>query len=246
MAANQIRDAALHYIAAANLPTGAAATEDMLPDGARAQAVAGALATYSRLFPREISVAAAGPGATVLDLSDLTGWIEGVSALIEVEYPYAAATLGENTLHGDAWRIVDDPNNGKTLIFLEDTPAATAQVRYKFTGTHVDDTDPTSVRATHVDAVAKLAAANMALELASRTASHKEISVGASIAPNSTQSAYRDLARNLRKTALDDLGVGDDDGEGGVTPGTAIQTIDLDDYSSHGYGRLTHRRRRRY
>jgi hypothetical protein len=245
--ANEILTIAKAYIAAANLPSGAIAAEDMLPAATQTQAVNGALATYSRIYPRDLSVAVAGPDDDLLDLSTLTGWEEGISNLIEVEYPYTAATIDENTLHRDAWKVVDDPSNGSTLIFLEDTPASSALVRYRFTGTHEDGDPGSTVRSTHVDAVGKLGAANMALALTSRTAAHKEITVGASISPSQTQAAYRECHRVLRKAFFDDLGIGSDaDGGGGeVEAGTSVQAIDRTDYASHGYGYLTHRRRRR-
>lgn len=244
--ANQILTAAEAYIAAANLPSGATAATDFLPAATKTQCVAGALATYSRLFPRELTATAAGDGTVYLDLSTLTGWVEGLSAVVDVEFPYSSAALGENALPRDAWDIIDHPDNGKTLRFLEDTPGASQTVLVYFTALHADGDPAGSVRADHVDAVGKIAAANMAIALAARFASNKESTVGATWNGQSMSSRFTEWARQARKDGLADLGVGSQ-GSGGDVPGTpacALGVIDRDDYSSHGYGRLTHRRRR--
>ncbi len=232
----EIQAAALQYIQNANLPTGWLST-DM-----QAQAVADALATYSRLFPRELCVAASGNGTAYLTLSSLIGWVVGFSEVSSIEYPYTAAALGENVLHDDTWEVVTHPTNGATLRFLEDVPAATAQILVAFTVLHADGAVTATVRRDHVGACAKLAASYMALSLSARASSNKESTVGGSWNGQSMAGQYGALAKKLRTEAEADLGTGADAIEEGAV--SEIQAIDMSRRPSHGYGLLTHRRRR--
>lgn len=239
--ADEILTPALDYIAAANLPSGAVASEDWLPDQSKARAVADALATHSRVHPHIKAKTSVCDGTGYLDLSDLTGWDEGHSGVIAVECPYTSDTLGDNILHTEAWEVVIHPEDGKTLRFLETLPTVGDTVLIRFSSEYSEG----DVSPSHLGAVAKLAASNMALILSARASAHKDVTIGGNWNASGVKSAYTELARTLRSEAMKDLGVGGENGNGAdVGAACAIQAIDRDQLTTHGYGRLTRPRRR--
>jgi hypothetical protein len=238
---NEILDPALDYIAAANLPSGALATEDWLPASMQARAVADALSTHSRIHPYSKSKVSIGNGTQYFDLSELQTWDDNHSGVVAVEFPYTSATIGQNVLHTEAWEVLEHPVDRKVLRFFEDTPAASEEFLVRFTSEYAEG----DISPAHVGPVAKLAASNMALALAARTSSHKEATVGGSWNASGARTAYAELARTLRSEAMKDLGVGGENGNGtDVGAACAIQAIDRDQLTTHGYGRLTRPRRR--
>lgn len=234
----EIQAAALLYIQNANLPSGTSAwlTSDM-----QTRAVNDALAAYSRLFPRQLMDSTVGTGSVFVDLEDLTGWVADFSDVLAVEYPYTEATLGDNELSPDDWRIVEHPTRGALLRFENAMPAASEAILVAFSVLHADGATTSTVRRDHVGPVATWAASYMALSLAARAASNKEITVGGTWNGQSMSGVYTSLATKLRKEAEAALGIGTDAVESEAA--TVIQPMERRRLTSHPWGQLTHRRR---
>lgn len=224
--ANEILTPAQHYITFSNLPT------DFIIAAQMTSAVSAALTRFDDDHARVINGAITGDGTNAYDLStDLASWDEDSSSVTGVEYPY---TLGEdNELKLTDWSIEDDPTTGMTLCFPSHTPAATETIKVTFVAPWTEATVPSK----YIQAVAKLAASNMALMIASRMAQSNESTIGAdTFRHNSAARDWRDIAKDLEIQYKELLGL--IAGIAASSPKPASVDMQIDVGSGSGYGKV--------
>lgn len=100
-------------------------------------ALAEALQRYSKDRPRLL--VADIPGANVPDYSVPTGWVDGLSTIVSIEYP--AGLIPEVILDCDAWKLYQAPS-GVMIRLLDSSPQSTETVRVMFTTGYTEATVP--------------------------------------------------------------------------------------------------------
>lgn len=197
-----------------------------------------AVEIYSRHRPDEKLIDLTGNGTHDYAISSLTGWIEGYSQVMRIEYP--VGKVPEELMDDDEFGIYTSPS-GKRLRLLNDAPPATAHF-------YVTITIPrliTTIRDTDVIAFSYLAAALCLEELANIYTQTSDPSMAAdAVNYHSKGQEYAARAKALRKLYGDHLGVKEDQ-----SVGPALSTADVDVNYPGGTDRLTHpsrERRRRF
>jgi hypothetical protein len=232
--ADEIRTPALHFISGANLPTGVTEAEQFLPSSAQQTAVAEALSRLDRDRARVLVSEVAGSGQTTVDLSTVTGWIEGASDLLEVDYPF---TFGEqHTLDFASWDVLTHSVNGDTLcLFESQTIGAGESAQLKFSVPWTEATVPATLKYK----VAKLAAANMARMIAARMAQSHESTIQVdTFGRNVAAGDWDRIAKALEKEYRESMGLDKDSplkpawGECQVIPPTGHGLSKMHDYPS--------------
>lgn len=217
--ADEILTPAKIYAQTGNLPTGVYVAGDMT------EAVNAALRRLGKDHPRPLYGKITGDGTSVYDLSaaNMTGWDEDESVVQEISYPYTVAD--ENILATTEWYLVDDPDNGLSLVLASASPAATETIRVKFTGAWTEATVPSG----WISAVAKLAAANYLVILAARYAQKGESTMTADTFNGQAASdAFIRLANKLESEYRDTVGIPESSGgaDGGVAAAVSWGQVD--------------------
>jgi hypothetical protein len=142
------------------------------------KAIAKAIKTYSKHRPREVVEDIAGDGGFEYDLGDLDHWSDEFSIVKTVEYPVDDTDENPDLLLDDEVEIYKKPA-GTYLRFLDDTPAATEQIRITYTGMHVCTDEECTVPDADEEAVQALAAAYFCKMLAAAYATDEDSTINA-------------------------------------------------------------------
>lgn len=147
-------------------------------------AIQQAVGEYSRDRPRTVVADLAGAGTEYYRLATVSGWEEGSSAVLAVEYPAAAVGPGyvpSELRPGDDWAYYD-ASTGRHIRFLTATPAATELIRLRFTASHKwlagTPTDTNTIPPFDLRAVTALAASRACIILATKRAGETEGKTG--------------------------------------------------------------------
>lgn len=158
----------------------------LAPTDARDRAVAQALLQYAADKPLTLSaVVLAGGDAFAVP----PGWVDHQSTLVAVEYPIGRAPMA--SLQALAAR---DAANVPRILLLVDSLQADTAVRVHFTAPHA--ADGSSIPASHENAIACWAAAELCRQAATRAGHDRDATISA--ANVSTQSQSGELARRAR------------------------------------------------
>lgn len=161
-----------------------------------------ALKRFSRHRPRLVCEDLAGAASHDLDLP--TGWIEGVSTVVSIEYP--VGDVPETLLDSNQWTLYHSPA-GLRLRLLDAAPAVTDTVRILYSALHVEATIPAADR----EAIASMAAAVCLRQLAARYGQSMDPTLSAdAVNYQSKTDQYRRLAEALEQQYSDHLGIGAD------------------------------------
>ncbi len=203
----------------------------------RARAIAQALTRYAQVRPVIAVQDYPGDGST-FDLALPTGYVEGLSTILSIEYP-----LGERVpalLETSAWSLYRTTTALK-LRLLSTTPATGKTARVTFTKPHVVDVAGSTVPVTDEAAVGDLAAAVGLRELAALYANTQDPTIAADVVNYRSKSEeYLRLAKELEGRYRAHLGL---DKETEVRAGYAF--TDVDQETTHGLEKLTHPNSRR-
>lgn len=156
------------------------------------EAIAG---RYSKDRPQKLVTDLAGDGATYeWSVASLTGWQEGFSRIVEIEYPQGERFPAY--LDSGEWLLYASPSG--RLLRLARAPSAGKTARVRFTAAHA--ADASTVPEADFYAVGALAAALAARRLAAAYAQTGDSSLGADSVNYRTKSQeYLTLARHLEK-----------------------------------------------
>ena len=193
-----------------------------------------ALSTLTKDRPAERTDTASGDGtAQTFDLAALDGWVAGWSRLISVEHP--TGSIPREYVDSQAYAVWDD------TLELEEAPAAgTDNIRLRFTGAWAfPDDDPADDTAAipepYAQAVADLAAANVAKGKAVEFARQQSTSVAGDLFQRDAAPLF-EAARTWEK-AYEDTVLGRAETPDSATP-VAMATTDVDVFPAS----LFHRR----
>ncbi len=202
-------------------------------------AINAALKKYSGHRPRVVSEDEDGNASFDYALSLLADWTEGFSVIKSVEYPVDDTEEIASILQDDAWQIYQKPA-GKYLRLLEDTPAATEDLRITYTALHTCTDAACTVPSYDEEALQTLAASIFCDMLAAYFAQQQDSTIQAdSVDHKSKASEYAGRARAYRKMYFDHLGIKE-----GETPAASV-TKDQDTTGSWAGDHMTHPRRYR-
>lgn len=184
-------------------------------------AIAGALAEYQRARPREVSVVVDGAGTFDYTVSSaLTAFVEGLSQIREIVYPYDATEQAPTALERDQWALVR-VNGTLKLRFLSATPTASEDFHVAYTAPHTLDANGSTVWAADEEALADLAASYACEALAGHYQQTSESSLSAdSVERRSIADGYRSQAARWRKAYEAKMGAEAADG-----PAAAVVTV---------------------
>lgn len=207
--------------------TGKIATAD------RDEAIARAVARYSKDRPRLKVEDAAAPGGNKLNLP--TGWQAGFSDLRAIEYPIG--NTPSTLLEQDSYGIYSTPTADE--IKIVGAINATQQVRITYTIRHAVDAVPTdTIRADDREAVCAWAASLLLDQLAAWFAGASDSTIQADVVDRRSKSGdFAARAKALRARYFSELGL---DEKRSVAAGAIV---DLDAADSQGRDRLLHPRR---
>ncbi len=199
----------------------------------RDEAIARAVARYSKDRPREKIEDIAAPGGNKLNLP--AGWQAGVSSIIAIEYPIG--NTPQDLLDQDSYTIYSTPTGDEIKILNAITAAQ--QVRITYTIRHAVDATPSdTIRADDREAVCCWAAALLLEQLAAWFTGASDSTIQAdSVDRRSKGGEYASRAKSLRARYFAELGV---DEKRSVAAGVVV---DLDLADSQGRDRLLHPRR---
>ena len=206
-----------------------------LGEAERIFAISAALKKYSGHRPRIVVEDEVGTASFDYAVTLLADWTEGFSTIKSVEYPVDDTEATASILDEEAWRIYQKPA-GKYLRLLEDTPAATENLRIDYTALHTCTDAVCTVPAFDEEALQMLAAALFCEMLAAYYAQTSDSTIQAdSVDHKSKASEYSARARAYRKMYYDHLGIKE-----GETPAASV-TKDQNIAGSWG-AKMTHGR----
>jgi len=183
-----------------------------------------AIERYSQDRPREIVATASGDGSAT-DFALPTGWVDGMSRLVSVEYPFPP-TSGQrepNTIYNanernapERVRVVQATSSAQKIRFMDLTPVTgTNNILFIFTGlhtVHATTAASTTVFASDESAIALLVASYACEMVASKYAETKDAAISVdSVDFRSRSREYADRAKALLKLYLGRIS-GDKDG----------------------------------
>lgn len=199
----------------------------------RDEAIARAVARYSKDRPQLKIEDAAAPGGNKLNLP--AGWQAGFSALRSIEYPIG--TTPPDYLDQDSYGLYSTPAGDE--IKIANAITAAQQVRITYTIRHVVDLTPAdTIRADDREPVCAWAAALLLDQLAAYFSGATDSTIQAdSVDRRSKGAEYAARAKRLRDRYFDELGIG---AQKSVAAGVVV---DLDMPDSRGNDRLLHPRR---
>lgn len=178
--------------------------EHPIGDSEKTLAANQTLPVYSKYFPEILTQDISGDGTKVYDIfSVLTGWQEGYSSVLDIEYP-VDDDLEPVILDSDiGWYIQQFPS-GKRLRFVNDTPETTESFRVFYTAIKTF----ALVYPQHEEAIKSLAASYFADMLATYYAQTSDSMISAdSVNHKSMSDQYAARAKILRKYFFDSIGV---------------------------------------
>lgn len=218
-----------------------ALTDDLVRDDTgkittadRDEAVARAVARYSKDRPRTKVEDVAAPGGNTLNLPLV--WEPGFSELRSIEYPIGE--IPPALLDADSYWLYDGPAG--QIIQIVNAIIAAQQVRITFTIRHRLDATNDTIRADDREPVCALAAGLLLEQLAAYFAGSSDSSIQADAVDRRSKSQeFAARANAMRKRYFDDLGI---DLKRNVAAGVVV---DLDAPDSLGQDRLLHPRRYR-
>lgn len=206
--------------------TGTIATAD------RDEAIARAVARYSKDRPQTKVEDIAAPGGNTLNLPP--AWQAGFSALSAIEYPIG--NVPPTLLETDSYWLYDAPSG--QVIQMANAINAGQSVRVTFTVRHVLDAVSDTIRPDDREPVCALAASLLLEQLAAHFAGSSDSTIQADSVDRRTKSQeFASRANAMRKRYFDELGL---DPRRNVAAGVVVD-IDLPD--SQGRDRLLHPRR---
>lgn len=172
------------------------------PDGLAAAALE-ALNRYSKARPREVVVDTPGSGTYDVDLP--IDWVEGFSAITQVEFP--AGRVPANVIDRRDWSIYKSPEGPKLRILIA-TLDTDELVRQTYTIPHTEESCP----ATDLEAVANLAAGICLRQLAAAFGQTSDSSIQAdTVNYRSKADEFRRLADSFESLYKSHLGIRDND-----------------------------------
>ena len=166
-------------------------------------AAAEALKRYSKHCPLLVCEDIVGNATNDLPLP--TGWSEGISSIVSVEYPIG--NVPETLIDTDQWYVYQSPT-GKKLRLTELQPKITESVRVLYNGLHAESTVPDADE----DAIANLAASFCLRQLAAVYGQTGDSSLSADVVNyRSKADEFKRLADSFEKLYKDHLGLKDTD-----------------------------------
>lgn len=213
---------------------------DFLTDDAKNDAFREALTTYSIDRPRTVVEDLSGDGSTY-DFTLGANYLDGFSQIHRVEYP--AGERPAQYLEPDDYGIYRTSSTAK-LRLHDYTPGATETVRVTYTARHtlngLDSAVSTTIETAHLEAIVRLAAANLLDRLAAHFLNDRNSSLNADIATRADKAdVARRLARQFEADYRNAVGL-----NRGVQPGGVV--IDWDrSFAGTGLDFLTHRKQHR-
>lgn len=200
----------------------------------RDEAIARAVARYSKDRPRTKVEDVSAPGGNKLNLPG--SWQTDFSELSAIEYPIGSTPA--DYLEQDSYGLYVTPSG--TEIKILDAINAGQSVRVSYTIRHVVDGSSDTIRADDREAVCSYAASILLDQLAAWFTGSSDSSIQADSVDRKSKGAdYASRARALRERYYKDLGL---DEKRNVAAGTVV---DLDMPDSQGRDRLLHGRKYR-
>uniref|UniRef100_A0A6M3K5W8 Uncharacterized protein n=1 Tax=viral metagenome TaxID=1070528 RepID=A0A6M3K5W8_9ZZZZ len=213
--------------------------EHPIGESEQIKAVQKAMNKHSRHRPRIVVEDVDGDGGFDYAVSGLTYWEGDFSVVRTVEYPVDDTDEDADILESEDWQIYETPD-GKYLRFLNDTPAATEDMRVTYTARHTCTDDACTVADADEEAVQALAASFFCSMLAAAYAQDGDATIQADVVDHGSKAdKYRQMAGDYLKEYHDHMNIRD----GKPRPASANQDQDVN--YPFGYDRLTHPRRER-
>ncbi len=213
-------------------------------------AINSALTRYSTDRARELTADITGTGSEFYPLTGvgavLTGWSDGVSQILAIDYPAKPVTAGYSPTWLNSaydWSFYRDASNIEYLRFLTVTPSATEKVRATYTAPHVHTTASNTVPAGDFDALCDLAASYACQALATKMAASQDSLIAAdSTNYRDGQIRFSQQAKNWEASYNARMGIAmNADGTASVAAASAV--ADWNRTATTGGPFLTHRRR---
>lgn len=232
---------------ASNLSTFRGKVQPRLQDGAGKLnddglngALAGALGHFQQVRPRQLAELVTGNGAFdyILDglAPKLAAWVEGLSSILEIVYPWDATTPRPPVLDSSEYMVVR-LSTGIYLRFLAATPTAPDKFHVLYTGPHVLTEATSTVPTGDEEAFADLATSYACDALASYYSQSTDGSLQAdTVAHLSKAQEYRAQAKRWRDAYLAKMGGDSADGpaSGVAAVASVFPTSGRNSYFFHG------------
>lgn len=200
----------------------------------RDEAIARAVARYSKDRPRTKVEDVSAPGGNKLNLP--ASWLTDFSDLVAIEYPIG--DVPPSLLEQDSYSLYSTPSGQEIQLINAINVGQSARVSY--TIRHVVDGSSDTIRADDREPVCAYAASILLDQLAAYFTGSSDPTIQAdSVDRKSKGSDYASRARTLRKRYFDELGI---DEKKNVAAGVVV---DLDMPDSQGRDRLLHGRKYR-
>lgn len=189
---------------------GDTATKAMMTDADLDACIQEAVGTdYSRARPRLLVADVPGDGQE-LPLSDLDGWVAGLSRVSQVEYPATdpgAGVITEALVMGRDYQAPYKTPDGDVILFLVASPSSTEMVRVSYMAPHVHTFEEDTVPAGDTTAVLALSTSIACLRMATRLAAAEDQTIMADGVNRGGASArYQSMAKVWRERYLEHLG----------------------------------------
>ena len=171
-----------------------------------------------------------------LSVLKLTAWVEGLSSILEIVYPWSATTPTPTVLDSSEY-VVIRLSTGVYLRFLSATPTAAEKFHVLYTGAHVLTEATSSVPAGDMEALADLATAYACDALAGFYSQSTDGSIQADTVAHLTKAQeYRAQAKRWRDAYLAKIGGDSADGPaaGVAAVASVFRSSRSDGYFFHG------------
>jgi len=166
--------------------------DQVIVSARRDVAIGNALQRYSQDAPHQLVRDVTSDGSAQLPLP--TDWVDGVSALHEIEYPIGA--YPPTLLEPDAFGLYATPSGNVIRVAFQ--PPMGVALRVTFAAPHQLDSSHDTIPAMHQRALACLAAADLCGQLASYYASESAPTINADVADHQGKTdRYRKRASDL-------------------------------------------------
>jgi hypothetical protein len=184
-------------------------TDSRLSLSQRYDAIGNARSEYEATRPRQRSVVIVGTGSFDYAISNLPGFVYGVSTILGLMYPYDAAVARNPLLSVERYALANLPG-GVFLRFLDDVPAASQSFLVNYTTTHTLSVSTSTVPEADDDSIADLGAAFCCQMLAAYYSQTSEGTIQAdSVNRGGRNELYAKLAKMYRESYERKLGLGD-------------------------------------
>ncbi len=226
--ADEIKEPAEIFAQTANLPAGVYDEAHMVV------CINAALRRYDKDEPNYVYGSFAGDGTSLYDLSaqSLPSWDEQESDVMGVDYPYTPQAIFP--LGFEDYNIIDDPTDGLTLVFVTAVPAATENIRLRYSIEWTEALVPSQ----HISAIAKLAAANYLRMMAARFSQRGESTIAADVfSGQSAGDSFLRVARDYEDQYSSTIGVSVD-GSSDIGEKASVHVTQVDVGGQDGLGPL--------